>query len=140
MAFSTFTGRLHGAQAYAWAIVAVALWTSAAMYELQVKNRTIQANTRAKGRFLAAMSHEVRTPMTAIMGVTEELLESELTPEQVQALGVIQDLSRNLVRIVNDILDDAKIGEGKLAVVAKPSRVKSVTWLKAGPCALDKGP
>ncbi|WP_438971927.1 ATP-binding protein, partial [Methylophaga sp.] len=76
-----------------------------------------QAN-RAKSEFLATMSHEIRTPMNGIMGFTDILLmDKKATPEQMNCLGRIQQTSKALLRIINDILDLSKIEAGKLDLV-----------------------
>jgi signal transduction histidine kinase/FixJ family two-component response regulator len=76
------------------------------------------AANAAKSRFLAMMSHEIRTPMTAILGYTE-LLRDELPPAGIQKdrLAIIQHNGRQLLDIIDDILDLSKIESGKLQVV-----------------------
>ncbi|SFJ05009.1 CheR family methyltransferase [Planctomicrobium piriforme] len=84
--------------------------------ELQEARASAEAASAAKSIFLANMSHEVRTPMTAVIGLTELLLDAEQDGNRRHMLEMIQENGQFLTEILNDILDLSKIEAGRLNV------------------------
>lgn len=82
--------------------------------EIAVARDKAQEASALKSMFVANISHEIRTPMSAVLGMSELLLMSELQPDDKQIATHIFECSKNLVCIVNDLLDFSKLEAGKL--------------------------
>ena len=96
---------------------------------LNQQRLALEQASSAKSQFLANMSHEFRTPLNAILGYTSMLLEGmggELTPQQTQMLTRVDSNGKNLLSLINDILDISRIEAGKMPVHFGEFRVSDI--------------
>lgn len=108
----------------------------------QARQQLAEQNSEAKTRFLATLGHEIRTPMTGVLGMAELLQGSALDPEQRARVEAIQGAGRHLLRLVNDTLDLARIEAGKLELEDAPFALRPLLDELAGllrPLAEAKG-
>jgi PAS domain S-box-containing protein len=90
--------------------------------ELELENRRMHEANRLKSEFLANMSHELRTPLNAIIGFSELMFKGKVgavSDEHKEYLGDILNSSRHLLKLINDVLDLAKVESGKMEFVAE---------------------
>ncbi|TAF04040.1 MAG: response regulator [Nostocales cyanobacterium] len=97
--------------------------------QLFISNIELARATRLKNEFLSNMSHELRTPLNSILGMSEAFLDrlfGVLTEKQHTAISLIDRSGRNLLKLINDILDFAKIESGKLELQMASTSVENL--------------
>jgi len=94
------------------------------MRELAAEKEHAEAMSRARTTFLAAMSHEFRTPMNSVLGFSTLLLDTRLDARQCEYVTTIRDSAQGLLRLLNDVLDFTKIDAEKLTLVSVPFELR----------------
>src|SRR5690606_1456573 len=94
--------------------------------ELDFARKEALEASRIKSEFLANMSHEIRTPLNGILGFTNLLQKSELSPRQQDYLSTIEKSADSLLGIINEVLDFSKIEAGKLVLESIPFNLRDL--------------
>jgi PAS domain S-box-containing protein len=104
----------------------------AASEALALARDQAEAANRAKSSFLANMSHEVRTPLNGVLGVAGILALTDLAPRQRELVGIIENSAFVLKRVLNDVLDLARVEAGRMQIVSEPFDLDAAIHALAG--------
>jgi signal transduction histidine kinase/CheY-like chemotaxis protein len=94
--------------------------------ELEQANRQLCAATDAKNEFLSRMSHELRSPLTAVIGFSELLGQSNLDDRQRERLAMIRKASEHLLTLMNEVLDLSRIESGSISISPETVALESI--------------
>lgn len=92
---------------------------------MEARERADAAN-KAKSQFVSNMSHEIRTPLNGVVGFSELMKNTDMTSEQQEYLSYISSSAKNLLALVNDILDLSKIEAGKMEIRLEPASIEEI--------------
>lgn len=91
---------------------------------LRLSKEQAEAASEAKTKYLAGLSHELRSPMNAIVGFAELLAKESFSDEHLEYINTIQSNSRHLLDLLNNVLDLSKIEAGKFEIVSAPFKLQ----------------
>jgi len=105
--------------------------------ELEAAKRAADAANQAKSEFLASMSHEFRTPMNSIVGLTQLLEDHDLAAETAVYVGYIRDSAHSLMHLIDSLLDFARIEAGTIEIRREPFRLRNLISTVIGPLSVQ---
>lgn len=124
------------------ALVAIPLYLMSLLKALTLATEEAKRANAAKSQFLASISHELRTPMNGIVGMSDLLMTTKLSAEQRECADVIQTSARSLLSLVEDVLDISAIEAGRLKSESRDFSVRLLTrsvQVMLQPAATAKG-
>jgi signal transduction histidine kinase/CheY-like chemotaxis protein len=92
--------------------------------ELEERRRQAEAANTAKSNFLAAMSHEVRTPLAGVIGMLDLLREEDMPASQAECVRIASDSAHSLLRLLNDVLDVSKLEAAAITIRPEPTDIR----------------
>ncbi|XP_071691848.1 histidine kinase 2-like isoform X2 [Rutidosis leptorrhynchoides] len=92
---------------------------------MELKGRAVAADT-AKSQFLATVSHEIRTPMNGVLGMLQMLMDTNLDAKQLDYAQTAHASGKDLIKLINEVLDQAKIESGRLELEAVPFELRTI--------------
>lgn len=116
--------------------------TSLSRQKLIEARDAAQKANREKSEFIASIAHEIRTPLTGLMGMLELLTKEKLEPHQKEMAETSRSSSRDILNLINDLLDMSKMEIGELRLVPEPVDIAGLfrqTTREFQPSAADKG-
>jgi PAS domain S-box-containing protein len=114
----------------------------AAVSQANMMTQKAVAADLAKSEFLAGISHQIRTPLNAVIGFSQVLAEQDLTDEQRHYADLIRESSENLLQLINDVLDFSRLEVGKLNIQISECSLGcllAITESLMRPAAMEKG-
>ncbi len=87
-----------------------------AVKEVQKAKEEIEESNQFRNEFVANVTHELRTPVNGVLGLTKNLMDTEVTKEQMQSLEIIEKCCQNMMKIINNLLDFSKLEAGKFTI------------------------
>jgi signal transduction histidine kinase/CheY-like chemotaxis protein len=94
--------------------------------ENRLAKEAAESAAKVKSEFLSVMSHEIKTPLNAIIGLSHLLMQQSFPPEQTKNIRILHTAAENLLNLINDILDYGKIESGKISLSFKPTDIRNL--------------
>jgi signal transduction histidine kinase len=116
----------HHVIAGIWLIIICTWFAALARREVEAHMQRVEAAARARSDLVAAISHDVRTPLNAVLGITTVLAETDLDADQRDLVERLAATGKSLQRILDDVLDTAQLEAGRFTIVPRPIDVLEV--------------